>query len=171
MSLRVTPEMKRQLDTAAQQNGRSQSQEAEMRLARSFDRDNLLIEVLTLAYGNVAAGVLMMLGRAMADTWLFEPPNEKEGPRLRFTTDPDFFDPALEASGLILDAFRSDDARSSSLPHWVRLSAERIVGLVRGESEHDKRTPGKDPFTATAAEVRTLLGPVADRLNLKEPKP
>ena len=40
LGLRVTPEMKRRLDAAAKESGRSQSQEAEIRLERSFDRDD-----------------------------------------------------------------------------------------------------------------------------------
>jgi TraY domain len=42
LGLRVTPEVKAQLDAAAEQNGRSQSQEAELRLERSFEQDPLL---------------------------------------------------------------------------------------------------------------------------------
>ena len=41
LGLRVTPEMKRRLDAAAKQSGRSQSQEAEFRLERSFGQDRL----------------------------------------------------------------------------------------------------------------------------------
>jgi hypothetical protein len=42
LGLRVTPEMKRRLDAAAKQSGRSQSQEAEFRLEGSFGRDTLI---------------------------------------------------------------------------------------------------------------------------------
>ena len=46
LSLRMTPALKRRLDAAAERGGRSQSQEAEFRLERSFDRQGLLEEVL-----------------------------------------------------------------------------------------------------------------------------
>jgi TraY domain-containing protein len=62
LSLRVTPEMKARLDKAALKSGRSQSQEAEFRLERSFDHEGLLKEVLTLAYGERGARFLMRLG-------------------------------------------------------------------------------------------------------------
>lgn len=39
LGLRVTPDVKRRLDAAAALSGRSQSQEAEMRLERSFQED------------------------------------------------------------------------------------------------------------------------------------
>lgn len=65
LGIRVTPQMKRRLEELAAASGRSQSQEAEFRLARSFDREELLPEVLTLAYGPKLAGFLMMVGLAM----------------------------------------------------------------------------------------------------------
>jgi hypothetical protein len=54
--------MKHRLDAAADQSGRSQSQEAEFRLERSFDRSDLLTEVLRLAYGKEIAVGLIWLG-------------------------------------------------------------------------------------------------------------
>jgi hypothetical protein len=65
IGVRVTPELKRRLDAAAEQSGRSQSQEAELRLERSFDRTDLLPQVLTLAYGDEIAADLMRLGARM----------------------------------------------------------------------------------------------------------
>ncbi len=43
LSLRVTPELKAELDEAANQSGRSQSQEAELRLERSFERQHHVV--------------------------------------------------------------------------------------------------------------------------------
>lgn len=65
LSLRVTPAVKRSLDEIVKKTGRSQSQEAELRLERSFDRENLLIESLELAYGGPIAGLLVWIGEAM----------------------------------------------------------------------------------------------------------
>jgi hypothetical protein len=42
LGLRVTPEMKARLDAATIESGRSQSQEAEFRLAKSFWLDDLI---------------------------------------------------------------------------------------------------------------------------------
>jgi TraY domain-containing protein len=66
LGLRVTPETKKLLDDAAARSGRSQSQEAEFRLERSFDRSELLLEVLTLTYGRRLAGLLNALGMVMS---------------------------------------------------------------------------------------------------------
>jgi hypothetical protein len=65
LGLRVTPTMKERLDRAAEESGRSQSQEAEFRLERSFDRTDLLQEVLKLAYGEDVGARLMEVGREM----------------------------------------------------------------------------------------------------------
>ena len=66
LSLRMTPSLKRRLDAAAEKGGRSQSQEAEFRLERSFEQEGLLPEVLTLAFGSrQTAGLVWMLGLVM----------------------------------------------------------------------------------------------------------
>lgn len=67
LGLRVTPDMKARLDAAAEASGRSQSQEAEFRLARSFEREDLLTEVLALAFGRELAGILLSVGTAMGE--------------------------------------------------------------------------------------------------------
>jgi hypothetical protein len=59
LSLRVTAEIRDKLEKAAVEKGRSLSQEAELRIERSFDREELLPEVLTLAYGKPVADVLI----------------------------------------------------------------------------------------------------------------
>jgi hypothetical protein len=62
----MTPSLKRRLDAKAEQGGRSQSQEAEFRLERSFEQEGLLPEILTLAFGNKhTAGLVWLLGVAM----------------------------------------------------------------------------------------------------------
>src|SRR5262245_3291966 len=62
LGLRVTPEMKKRLDAAAEESGRSQSQEVEFRLERSFERESLLSEALTVAFGRRLAGFLLATG-------------------------------------------------------------------------------------------------------------
>src|SRR4051794_16631558 len=65
MSFRVRPELKRRMDAAAAESGRSVAQEIELRLERSFEREALLLEVLELRYGSPLAGLLMAMGAAM----------------------------------------------------------------------------------------------------------
>jgi hypothetical protein len=88
LGLRVTPQTKKKLDAAAEENGRSQSQEAELRIERSFDRADLLGEVLTLAYGEDIAADLMRLGVEMkARRHRREAPFELAGAVFRVCSD------------------------------------------------------------------------------------
>jgi hypothetical protein len=65
LGLKVTDEIKERLDGAAKANGRTQSQEAETRLERSFRNEDLLPQLLDLAYGPETAGLLMVIGECV----------------------------------------------------------------------------------------------------------
>jgi hypothetical protein len=58
LGLRVTADIKRRLEEAAVKKGRSLSQESEFRLEHSFDTESMLLEALTLAYGDRTARFL-----------------------------------------------------------------------------------------------------------------
>ncbi len=64
LGLKVTAEIKNSLDAAAKQNGRTQSQEAEVRIEQSFVRQGLLAPALELAYGRKAAAILLATAHA-----------------------------------------------------------------------------------------------------------
>lgn len=51
LGLKVTPATKRALDRAADESGRTQSQEAEYRLQASFDTDLLVSRILAASRG------------------------------------------------------------------------------------------------------------------------
>jgi hypothetical protein len=112
LGLRVTPEMKRRLDEAARRSGRSQSQEAEFRLERSFDRTDLLSEVLSLNYGRDLAGMLLLLGSAMLWADAFQRVDDKLDKKRRanqpwrWAPDADSYNAAVEAVVTILEALR-----------------------------------------------------------------
>ena len=62
LSLRVTPRTKRALDAAAENNGKSLSQEAEARIDQTFRDERLLPQTLDLAYGPRNSGLLFLIG-------------------------------------------------------------------------------------------------------------
>jgi hypothetical protein len=66
IGLRVSPHIKEALDGAMRQTGRTQSQEAELRLEMTFRAQELLEQVLVLAYGHELAGVILLLARSMS---------------------------------------------------------------------------------------------------------
>jgi hypothetical protein len=66
LGLKVSAEIKNRLDGAARATGRTQSQEAEARLLHSFDREDLLGEVMTLAFDDRrTADVILAMGHLM----------------------------------------------------------------------------------------------------------
>src|SRR5262249_40790251 len=115
LGIRVTAELKGKLDAAAEQSGRSQSQEAELRLEHTFDRQGLLSEVLTLAYGKRAADDLMLLGATMT----MDPKEYRE--------DPDRFD-RFEFRRDLFKKIRNLDPRE--LQNLI-LRVESSIGFMR----------------------------------------
>ncbi len=65
LGLRVTATLKLRLEEEARRQGRSQSEEAEARIERTFDRQALVGEALEMVYGRQTAGLLMLLGEAL----------------------------------------------------------------------------------------------------------
>src|SRR2546423_14080494 len=68
LGIRTSAYLTGRLADAAKASARSLSQEAEMRLEASFRKEDLLSEVLQLAYGRQLGGLLMALGRVMRAT-------------------------------------------------------------------------------------------------------
>src|SRR5262245_13083508 len=60
LGLKVTAETKQKIAQAAEATGRTQSQEAEYRLERSFDREDLLPDILKLAFGEFGLMLLLL---------------------------------------------------------------------------------------------------------------
>jgi hypothetical protein len=100
LGLRVTPAIKELLDKAAADNGRSQSQEAELRLERSFERQAILGEALELAYGSEAAGILLAVIVAMTETGKIA--NFDRSQPKYWVNDPSGYNSARIAADLIL---------------------------------------------------------------------
>jgi hypothetical protein len=124
LSLRVTPETKARLDQASTASGRSQSQEAELRLERSFREEELLPQLIAAAFGERFAGILLALGWVMNGTGLqaavsgrvYETP-EAAGAFVRaarggWIDDAEAFDVAVRAAGKLLSRFRPDGEES-----------------------------------------------------------
>lgn len=65
LGLRVTPTTKLRLDKAAAISGRSQSQEAELRLEHSFAREDRFPKLAGDIYGDTLAGAVLATGKAL----------------------------------------------------------------------------------------------------------
>ncbi len=65
LGVRVTPEMKGRLEAAAEESGRSLSQEAELRLVWSFQSEDVLTDALALRFARAPAGIIRALAEVM----------------------------------------------------------------------------------------------------------
>jgi hypothetical protein len=177
LGLRVTPELKQKLDAATEGSGRSQSQEAELRLERSFEHQALLPEVLELTYGRPLGGILMAMGRAMQDA------GRQGAFSTMFTLEavqdwasvPYAYSQAEKAAARILEALRpegeivlppkaigghestediAEEFRKHAGVGWANSVLHAIDGWEGAPA--DLRRDGET--------IRDLLGPVADRL-------
>jgi hypothetical protein len=170
LGLRVTPQMKARLDTAAKHSGRSQSQEAEFRLERSFDRQDLVRDALTSAYGAELAGLLMMSGLAMLNAglnqyWNRSDPLEGDEELTNWTDDPTAYDQGVQAINLILEAYRpSGEVEKPSNPTSIKV----VKDLIR-TIKNKKRSLGgwHDPFAQPLAET---IGKLIRSDRLREPE-
>ena len=135
LGVRVTAELKRKLDAAAEHSGRSQSQEAELRLEHTFDRQGLLSEVLALTYGSEQmAGIVMMVGAVLSETHRALRSVVCKGEDGEFSEPGSHaLDQAIKAAQHVLGAIRPVDApRSDDLAaEWW---ADIMIRGIRGDT-------------------------------------
>lgn len=171
LGFRVTTDLKRRMELAAQRNGRSISQEAEFRVEHSFDRDDLLPEVLTLKYGRQLAGVVMLLGLAMklaGETNAFIKTGDSNKAK-QWMDDPFAFDEAVKAVNLILE--KLGPKASVEFPPALQNNGEKtkVFGGISYALYALREVAGvgySSFFDHDEAEkIRSLLGPIADRLS------
>jgi hypothetical protein len=65
-SLRLSPDLDKELMTAARANGTSHTATAEHAIRRGLERQSLTPEMLRLLFGEGSAGLILLIGRAMA---------------------------------------------------------------------------------------------------------
>jgi hypothetical protein len=108
LGLRVTPQIKELLDSKTKQSGRTQSQEAELRIELTFRAEQQLAQGLELVFGRQLSGLLMLLGRAMRDAGHlagYQSARTFEGAE-NWMCNSYAYDQAAEAANVILEAFR-----------------------------------------------------------------
>lgn len=177
LSLRVTPEVRMKLDQAAAQTGRSISQEAELRLERSFDRQDLLCESASYAFGPRLAGTLLAVGKAVAllgPLQKFAVTMSKDGALIeqgRWDHDEVARQNSAKVADLIFRILinpESEDAASFRLyPMPLRLidrHGERIATVVWMIVNGIAGRHGQE-FEHEWRPIRELLGPVAEKLS------
>ena len=108
LGLRVTRETKQKLDQAAHVSGRSQSQEAELRLEQSFNSASALFDALDLAYGRHWTGLLLLLGQVaqLTGTRAISASQFNFAGCEDWVSDPYAYDQAVRGMTFVLEAFR-----------------------------------------------------------------
>jgi hypothetical protein len=172
LGLKVTPKIKSLLDQAAAESGRTQSQEAEYRLTQSFTSEPIAVQALSFAYGPKAAGLLMLIARAMNDA------GRHSGFRQTFTLEgannwmdvPFAYDQVSQAIARVVDLARPPGAVTvppSSFPtehelHGIEgaMGAAFVNGMISALA--DKDMGGE--LGEWAKPLRPLLGDLAQRM-------
>lgn len=151
LSLRVSPEVKKRLDNAAEYTGRSQSQEAEYRLMRSFEHQLFLTEALALRHGPKGAAVMLVLSDALRILErLVAHLTLKEGgnwPIENWLDDPRCYEAAVAALTCVLKDLHPASAGISRAPDGAAHSWEHVGA-----------------FAASVAMVRTLSLEIGEHL-------
>ena len=118
LTLRVPSGLKRRLDGDAKAAGIHLSEEAERRLAGSYQHQALLEPALELAYGPQLAALLLILGRVMSTTGrraMFlatQSPENLDG----WLSNPYAFDQVASATKTILEGIRPQGDREFPAP-------------------------------------------------------
>jgi hypothetical protein len=156
LGLRVTPELKQLIDDAAKRSGRSQSQEVEFRLERSFERQHLLPDALELSYGRRLAGILLLMGSAMASAVRFsgkEPTTDEEWP---FAAESGYA--AVQVAIHVLGIAGWADGE----PDNVRQAIDNARRAVRWHLAALDKARGKPMAGTLIAATAESLGPILD---------
>lgn len=168
IGLRPSPRITALLEKAAGQSGVSLGQEAEARIARSFDRQDLLPEVLAAAYGRRAAGLLMMMSRAFGDAGTIAGRMvDPLGTELKHWTENRWATSvAMEALAKVVEPYvEPDDGEPAVEPPAAAIEMQRRHGRSIAETIADAIRQAvvgfaadDDRYTDFALSVRPLLG-------------
>ena len=162
IGVQVTPELKRRLEAAGTRNHRALSREAEHRLERSFEREDLLPDVLADAFPKPVAGLLLALGLVMTNAGLHDYWARAEllaDVDDRWLNDPTAFDQAIRAAVSCLNAARPAGEVLSSEASTGALFAEGLISAICRDPAQD------DPFGPRhLGAIRSLLGPIRARM-------
>jgi hypothetical protein len=168
VSLRLTADIKAKLDKAAKAADRPFSQEAELRLERSFDREQLLPEILTLAFGAELAGILLMLGTAMHETGTatgFMSKFTLEGASAWFN-DPFAYEQAKQAALQILRSLKpAGEVVAPKVPSVIPDIAEKLgIGFANSVLAAVSGEDGTEADKTFRDTVKPLMGSLVKRI-------
>ena len=158
IGFRVTPKMKAKIDAAAEESGRSQAQEIELRLERSFDRQDLAMDFLSARFGPETANMLVILGHGMKAAGLIAniarmeaPPSAARVPiSVNWLDDPEIFDVVASTVAKIFNGFRATESAHKDGKATLNVDA---LSEVAARTTADWNAGDKDDMTQIARVV------------------
>lgn len=170
VSVRFRDKTRDQLEELAKESGRPLSQEIESRIEQSFQREELLADVLEARYGAQIAALLVLIGDTMASAWV-DVLQEKKKTLDDFTnrlrdfrrfnlTEAGAYDHAVKITHDLLHALGSHLEKDAELPLTIHSLAvsNTLEWLKTGKYLFEPLAEDDDP---RAAQLRRLLGPLA----------
>ena len=147
VGFRAPRELKERLEAAAARSGRSLSTEAQIRLERSFEKQDILGGALELAYGPRLAGILMLVAEMTSQVGRIAgfTSGESGVAMDNWLSDPFAYDQAVTAAYRILDAFRPAGDRYLLQKNAKDVREEIAVGAMPASRATNVLTALRDP--------------------------
>ena len=162
INVRMREALRAKLETSAKRNDESLNREIVDRLERSFDRQELLIDAMTLTYGEHLSGLLMVMARAMADAGKMGVFVSDPRSKANWWDVPFAYNEAAIAALIVLKSFRPPGEIGEVHPLAKQLSP-KATEAVGGFAAHHliEAVKGKAPpdLRKWASTVRSLLEP------------
>jgi hypothetical protein len=162
----MAPESKARIERAAADSGRSMSQEIELRLEQSFERETQAQHFSDLYFGRELAALLEVIGRAMRDAGAHAAAQSarKGGGSFNWLDNPYGFDIAMRSLVSVLDKLRPPGLIQipPGLPEAERRLAEAIANALLNDLAHELSEG--DFMEEWARGLRTRLGRLRGRL-------
>jgi hypothetical protein len=155
INVRMREGLRAKLEQSAKRNRESLNREIVDRLERSFDRQELLVDALTLAYSSRLAGIILALGKAMDDAGTVAGLATIRSVGDHWYTDPFAYNEAIVAAAVVLRALRPRTEYVPPSPKMLDANESlRNPGLLVGASVIAHLRKPKDKW---ARSVRDLL--------------
>jgi hypothetical protein len=167
LGLKVTAETKSLLESAAAASGRTQSQEAELRIDLSFRDLDAFDKAIELGHGRQIAALLMLFGRVIRDAGAHAAHLSTGTIDANWLTDPFAFDQVARGVATALEAFRppgeivipaaGDDEQTARFGRLGELLArgavEAIKNPARGGEIGEWARPVRDKLGAAVEQI------------------
>jgi hypothetical protein len=168
LGIRASARLKERLEEASKENGRSLSQEAELRLERSFERERGLPELMALKFSPRLAALLILIGETCRRTGIIVDHHTHDAlPSVgdEWTDHHHAFDYASMAANLLWKSARPE-GEAPQLDSKTRKRVDGLVSQFVNETINDIKHPEKARTLRDAPLLHAFAGSMAERMAL-----